>query len=150
MRRLASVAAVLLFAAGCTDPSPVPGELAAGTWGGDNAGVIVTATSTHVHVGCTFGNIPVRVEAGPDGRFGVAGTYVLRAFPVAVGPELPAVFSGRVIGRTLTLTVAVDDTTEGKLVNLGPVSVQLGRDPNLGPCPICRVPSGGSSMPAGR
>ncbi|MFP5356708.1 MAG: hypothetical protein ACLGIK_16475, partial [Gemmatimonadota bacterium] len=69
------------------------------------------------------------------------GQYVLRAYPVLVGPPLPARFSGVVRGNLLTLSVAVDDTVEKKLVALGPITVVLGRDPKLGPCPICVTPS---------
>ena len=75
-----------------------------------------------------------------DGRFTVDGSYMLRAYPVAVGPTVPAQFSGQVVGATLTLAVAVDDTVENQLVSLGPVTVTHGREPEMAPCPICRVP----------
>jgi len=120
------------------------GELALGTWGGVNAGVIVTDTLTHVHIGCTFGDIPVRVKPDASGRFTLDGTYVLRAYPVYVGPALPAQFSGVLDGTTLTIAVAVNDTTAGKIVSLGPVAVQYGKEPQLGPCPICTVPGSGT------
>lgn len=144
MRR-AGVAAALMAAAvfGCrADEAMVASgsQLAIGTWGGEGAGIIATDTVTHVHVGCTLGDIPGRVTLGADGRFTVNGTYVLRAFPVFVGPTLPAQFSGVVVGRTLTFAVAVNDTVEKRVVSLGPVTVQLGAEPKLGPCPICRVP----------
>lgn len=116
------------------------GQLALGTWGGDNAGVIATDSVTHVHVGCTFGDMPGRIDLDPNGRFTVDGSYVLRAYPVMVGPSLPAQFSGRVSGRTLTLAIAVNDTVEKKLVALGPIAVIYGRSPSMGPCPICLVP----------
>lgn len=115
-------------------------RLAIGTWGGDGAGIIATDTVTHVHVGCTLGDIPGRVTLDANGRFTANGTYVLRAFPVFIGPTLPAQFSGVVVGRTLTFAVAVNDTVEKRVVALGPVTVQLGAEPRLGPCPICRVP----------
>lgn len=146
MRTMMSVVAVVSTLAGCTDPSPAAGPLSVGTWGGDNAGVVVTETTTHVHIGCTVGDIPVRVAAGPDGQFSIEGEYVLRAYPIMVGPRLPAVFSGRVVGRSLTMVVVVNDTTEGKVVTLGPVSVVLGRNPEMGPCPICRVTEPGGTM----
>jgi hypothetical protein len=135
-------ATALLAAAACESGPvrPTTGPLALGTWGGQNAGVIVTDTVTHVHIGCTFGDIPGRIELDDNGHFEIAGTYVLQAYPIAVGPTLPAQFSGQVAGRILTLAVAVDDTTTGSLRTLGPVSVRLGRTPDLGPCPICRVP----------
>jgi hypothetical protein len=115
--------------------------LATGTWGGKNAGVIVTDTAlTHVHIGCTFGDIKGTIALDENGRFVVDGKYVLRAYPVYVGPELPAQFSGVVVGRQLTIAVAVNDTVEKKVVSLGPVTVTLGTDPQMGPCPICTVP----------
>lgn len=119
---------------------PAGSSLAIGTWGGDNAGVIVTDSATHVHVGCTFGDMPGLVHLDATGRFTVDGSYVLRAYPVQVGPSLPAQFSGRVVGRTLTLAIAVNDTVEKKVVALGPITVEYGRTPRMGPCPICRAP----------
>jgi hypothetical protein len=113
-------------------------SLALGTWGGENAGTIVGDTIVHVHIGCTFGDFRPPVALDQEGRFNVEGSYTLRAFPVAVGPSLPAVFSGVVNGNRLTISVAVNDTVEKKLVPLGPVTVVLGREPRLGPCPICR------------
>ena len=114
--------------------------LAAGTWGGTNAGVIVDDAIAHVHVGCTNGNFAMPVSVDAEGRFSVAGDYMLRAFPVPIGPTVPAQFTGKVDGRRLTLTVAVNDTVEKKLVTLGPVQVTLGVEPRMGPCPICRKP----------
>lgn len=131
-----------LVAAGCGDGTffPPGATLAIGTWGGDDAGVIVTEAGAHVHVGCTFGDIPGMVPLDTEGRFTVDGTYVLQAFPIVIGPTLPAQFSGQVENRTLTLAVAVSDTVENGVVALGPVRVVLGNEPRLGPCPICRVP----------
>jgi hypothetical protein len=120
--------------------SPAPTQLSLGTWGGDNAAAIVNDTIVHVHVGCTFGDIKGRVALDAAGRFNVSGTYVLRAYPVYVGPELPAQFSGVVEGNKLTIAVAVNDTTSGKVVALGPVTITLGADPKMGPCPICTTP----------
>jgi hypothetical protein len=91
-----------------------------------------------VHINCTFGNFRVPVTVDERGRFSVAGTYVLRAYPVVVGPELPAQFSGEIDGSRLTLTVAVNDTVEKKAVQLGPVVVFRGALPRLDHCPICR------------
>jgi hypothetical protein len=122
------------------DSPTFPGRerLEVGTWGADNAGVIVDDTLAHVHIGCTFGGFGAPVHLDGDGRFSVPGSYTLRAFPVAIGPSLPAQFAGLVEGNRLTLTVAVNDTVEKKLVILGPVAVTFGREPRMGPCPICR------------
>jgi hypothetical protein len=137
-----AIAAAGFLTADCSDGMLFPShdELALGTWGGDDAGVIATDSLTHVHVGCTFGDMPGRIHLDPNGRFTVDGSYVLRAYPIMVGPSLPAQFSGRVSGRTLTLAIAVNDSVEKKLVALGPVTVIYGRSPSMGPCPICVVP----------
>ena len=132
-----------LLAGSCSGSSLLPpsdGILAVGTWGGDNAGVVVTDSAVHVHVGCTFGDMPGNVQLDANGRFTVDGSYVLRAYPVQIGPSVPAQFSGRVAGGTLTLAIAVNDTVERKVVALGPITVVYGRDPEMGPCPICRAP----------
>lgn len=132
-----------LLVGSCSGSSLLPpsdGVLAAGTWGGDNSGVVVTDSAVHVHVGCTFGDMPGNVQLDATGRFTIDGSYVLRAYPVQIGPSLPAQFSGRVVGRTLTLAIAVNDTVEKKVVALGPITVVYGHDPEMGPCPICRAP----------
>ena len=67
------------------------------------------------------------------------GSYVLRAYPVMIGPSVPAQFSGRVVGRTVTLAIAVNDTVEGRVVALGPVTLEFEREPSMANCPICEV-----------
>ena len=145
--RLGVVICASSLLATCRSSTAVPSagtQLALGTWGGDNAGVIATDSVTHVHVGCTFGDMPGKIALDANGRFTVDGSYMLRAYPIAVGPTVPAQFSGHVEGATLTLAVAVNDTVAKKLVALGPISVVLGRTPSMGPCPICLVPRRGS------
>lgn len=134
----------MLLASSCTSTDSIVGsvgsKLAIGTWGGDNTGAIVTDTVAHIHIGCTFGDIPGRVALDADGRFTTNGSYMLRAYPVAIGPSVPAQFTGRVTGKTLTLSVIVNDTVQKATVPLGPVSMVLGVEPKMGPCRICRVP----------
>jgi hypothetical protein len=105
-----------------------------GTWGGDNAAAIVSDTM-HVHIGCTYGNALRPLLTG--GQFEIAGSYNITAYPVDRGVFHPAVFTGQVTGKVMTLTVALSDTS----VTLGPVEVTLGREPSMGPCPICRKPA---------
>lgn len=137
--------ALALFGWGCAGSgntaAPVPSTVALGTWGTSGAGVIVSDTLVHVHVGCTKGDFRRPETLDAEGRFNVAGTYLLRAYPVALGPTLPARFSGVIRGSTMTLSVAVNDTVEKALVALGPVTIVLGREPKLGICPICRLPA---------
>ena len=133
------VTTLLLTAASCPgDDSVSPdGTLLLGTWGGDNVGLIVEENVAHLHIGCTNGDFPAPLVVDDDGRFNVEGSYVLRAYPIQVGPSLPARFAGVITGTRMTLTVAVDDTVEKKLVVLGPVTATYKREPRLGPCPIC-------------
>ena len=137
---LALVVGAALVIAACSGQSVTASAhvLTPGTWGGENAGAIVDDTLVHVHIGCTLGNFPRPTVVDDQGRFSTDGSYTLRAYPIAVGPELPAVFTGVVTGNLLTLSVAVDDTVEKKLVPLGPVTVVLGREPRMQACPICR------------
>ena len=108
----------------------------AGTWGGDNAGLIVNLDDIHVHIGCTLGDAtgPIRTDA--NGRFEAIGTYNVDAYPVDRGILHPAKFSGDINGQTMTLTVTLTDITRV----LGPVTLIYGEEPKMGPCPICRVP----------
>ena len=141
--RSAVVLETILVAA-CSSPgtnlSPFTGELTLGTWGGSGAGLIVSDTSMHLHVGCTYGDVSGRIAFDATGAFDVSGSYMLHAYPITVGPSVPARFVGRLSGSTLTVTAIVNDTTQHTTVTRGPVSVTLGADPKLGPCPICRRP----------
>ena len=141
---------LLALSCSANDPGgpPADGLLAIGTWGGTEAGALVTDTLAHVHIGCTYGDIQGRVTLDADGRFTRAGTYLLRAYPVALGPNMPAQFTGQVRGRTLTITVTVSDTVENTTVVRGPVTVQLGTEPTMANCPICRTPGDRASARA--
>jgi hypothetical protein len=107
-----------------------------GTWGGNNAGLIATDTSAHVHIGCTLGDTKGRIIPDAEGRFSISGTYDVDAYPIERGIIHPAVFSGQIVGRTMTLTVTLTDTARV----LGPVTLVFGKEPQMGPCPICRHP----------
>jgi len=99
--------------------------------------MIVNDTSMHLHIGCTYGDVSGRVQLN-QGAFDVNGSYMLRAYPITVGPTVPARFTGTVLGKIATITVTVNDTVQHQTVVKGPVVVTLGQTPQLGPCPICR------------
>jgi hypothetical protein len=124
---------------GCPREGPVSpdGNLQVGSWGGDNVGLLLEPAVAHVHIGCTNGDFPAPLQVDDENRISVSGSYLLRAYPVAIGPTLPAQLAGVLRGRALTFTVSVNDTVDKKLVVLGPVTVSLGTDPRMGPCPIC-------------
>ena|SRR5688500_15767033 len=141
MPRIAASLLIVLVSACSSGDSIFPPDtdrLSVGTWGGINAGVIVSDTNAHVHVGCTNGTFSGPILLDEQGRFSATGSYILRAHPVVLGPPLPAQFSGVVDANRLHLTVMVNDTVANETVMLGPVTVFFGRDPQMGPCPICR------------
>jgi hypothetical protein len=141
-RQLAAIVAVAIVVACSSSRASVPsvdGVLPLGNWGGDSAGLIVSDTATHLHIACTFGDISGRIALSA-GQFDVAGSYMLRAYPIAIGPTLPARFVGRIDQSTITVTAIVNDTVQHQTVVRGPVTVKLGATPRLGPCPICRRP----------
>lgn len=132
-----ALSAVLVGVLACSAPGTPPSEIT-GLWGGDDAGLVVSdSDTTHVHIGCNSGNVPQRISPDPDGRFDVAGEFTTGAHPVGPGTVHPARFRGRVTGTRMTLEVVLLDTAEG----FGPVTLTLGREPVMGPCPICRPPA---------
>ena len=138
---LSLVAAVATLS--CASASPVvPADLRLplGTYGGDSGGMIVGDTALHLHIGCTFGDVSGRVPVDANGRFDVTGSYMLRAYPITVGPSVPARFTGTIDGDRVVVTATVDDTVEHRTVVKGPVSLRLGVEPRDLPCPICRRP----------
>src|SRR4051812_34901253 len=137
------VAAVTALSCASTSPV-VPGDLQIplGTYGGDSGGMIVGDTAMHLHIGCTFGDVSGRVPVDANGRFDVAGSYMLRAYPITIGPAVPARFTGTIDGDRIVVLATIDDTVEHRTVVHGPVSLRLGVEPKLGPCPICRRPGG--------
>ncbi|MES2178643.1 MAG: hypothetical protein V4550_12360 [Gemmatimonadota bacterium] len=145
-----ALAIVLALACSASDTSDAAftGELAEGTWGGDSGGLIVGDTALHLHVGCTFGDISGKLNADAQGNFSVAGSYVVRAYPIQVGPAVPAQFTGHASAKTVTITATINDTVAHQTLVRGPVTLSLGVEPRLGPCPICRDPFTGASRRA--
>jgi hypothetical protein len=121
----------------CTTGPEPPTDVVAGTWGGENAGLIATDSTVHVHIGCTLGDVSGRLRLDAEGYFEGMGLYNVDAYPIDRGILHPARYTGRVIGRTMLLTVTLTDTTRV----LGPVLLTYGQEPRMQVCPICRVPA---------
>jgi len=136
MRMMLAVVASAVLIGPCDPTGLKPPKDLAGMWGGENAALIADDSSAHIHIGCTYGDVHHRIIPDHDGRFDVPGEQNITAHPVDRGILHPARFVGRVIGTSLTLTVTLTDTT----VTLGPVQVFFGKEPQMGPCPICRKP----------
>src|SRR6266550_6715299 len=137
MTRISVLPSILALVA-CSAATSTPITDVVGTWGGDNAGMIVTGADVHVHIGCTLGDAVGPIHPDADGRFAATGTYSVDAYPVSRGIIHPAQFTGQITGQMMTLTVSLTDTARV----LGPVSLIYGKEPKMGPCPICRVPKG--------
>jgi len=139
-----ALAVVAIATMGCSSStSGVPvsdGVLPLGNWGGDSGAMIVSDTAMHLHIGCTFGDVSGRVAVSEGGGVDVDGSYSLHVYPIAFGPSVPAKFVGTFNGKTLTVTAIITDTTNGTTVTRGPVTVMLGANPRLLPCPVCRRP----------
>ena len=128
------VVLALLLAGACGASRVGLDTLPVGTWGGDDAGLIMRADGAHAHIGCTLGDVAGPIPLDPEGRFDAAGQWNVDAFPVDRGILHPARLSGRTDGRTLMLSVLLTDT--GQV--LGPVRLTFGREPRMQNCPICQ------------
>jgi hypothetical protein len=53
MTRITAILSIFAVLA-CSAATSTPITQVAGTWGGDNAGLIVSNTDVHVHIGCTL------------------------------------------------------------------------------------------------
>ncbi len=137
MNKVILAGLTLVLIRDCSVGGPRFQGLIKGTWGGENAGLIAFDTTAHVHIGCTAGDTKRAIVTDPQGRFDVPGMYNITLYPVARGPDHPARFAGSTDGQTMTLTVTLTDTA----VTLGPVQLELGKEPRMGPCPICRKPA---------
>jgi hypothetical protein len=135
MRIRHSLLLALAALAACNRFHGLPSALPLGTWGGADAGLIATEQATHVHLGCTRGDVAGRIPIAADGSFQVDGRHNVNAFPVDLGIFHPARYTGRMHGDDrLTIEVVLLDTGQ----RLGPAEVFLDREPQMRECPICR------------
>lgn len=85
------------------------GDVAAGMWGGERVRLVVRGDGAEVEFDCAHGRIDGRLRLDADGRFDAAGTFVAEhGGPVREGAReegQPARYSGRVRGKTMTLSV---------------------------------------------
>jgi hypothetical protein len=121
--------------------------LETGEWGGRHISLTVTEKGAAIEYDCGHGTIDARVELGSDGRFDVHGTHedetggppseisAVDEGGKAISPDTsaknrrPARYTGRVEGRTLTLTVtrADDGSAFGKFVLTKGASARLNK-----------------------
>src|SRR6478672_8053994 len=98
------LAAAVVLAAACGASRIEPGTLAVGTWGGEEAGLLVRADGAHAHIGCTYGDIAGPIPFDADGFFDVAAQWNVTAFPIDRGVFHDSRMSGRLRGDRLTFS----------------------------------------------
>jgi hypothetical protein len=93
-------------------------RVAVGSWGGQNALLEISEGGAHIGFSCARGTIEGPVTVDADGRFSAKGTFTAEG----MGPRneddppksRPAVYSGVVQDKKMTLTVTLpDDKNEG-------------------------------------
>jgi hypothetical protein len=126
--RIIALTALIAALAACAKDSPLsPGAyLAFGTWGGDRTQVVTSNSATNISLACSFGEFPGNIALDADGRFMVSGSWNLSVGPILLNGDMPAQLNGAVNGNTLTIAIAVNDTTHKTVVLLGPQVVLLG------------------------
>jgi hypothetical protein len=75
MRREAGLFLLLLLAGGCGTSRIDLDAVPPGTWGGEDAGLIVSTEGAHAHIGCTLGDVSGSIPVDAQGRFDVAGQW---------------------------------------------------------------------------
>ncbi len=132
MRRsllVVTVVAVLAALAAC---SSATAPQAAGSWGGRQASLTLTAAGGTVSYQCGAGHIDPGWTLDSAGRFSGTGVHYFGGGPVpAPGPTPhPAVYAGVVSGDVFDLTVTVTDLK----VTLGPFRMVRGGPPVIQLC----------------
>jgi hypothetical protein len=119
----------------CASAAAERGRLAAGTWGGPHIRLDVADDATAaVEFDCAHGTITEPIVPDGTGAFQAAGRYVReRPGPVRkedTGEGVPAVYAGKVDGKSLTLTI----TLTGFDQELGPFELIQGKTTRLTKC----------------
>ena len=134
---LATLARADVVAPASPVPSPSPRQpVAPGEWGGKHAKLQITPEETRVELECVRGLIPGPLEVDKKtGRLDSSGSVIRHGAGPApetdAGVGEPARFSGKLIGKTLTITV----TLVGPAQEVGTFRLTQGRPGRLGKCP---------------
>jgi hypothetical protein len=108
-------------------PAPSAGrgldQLPPGAWGGEHVALTSTADGVQLQIDCDRGAIPQPLALDATGAFDAPGSYTW--CPAACYLDLPARYTGRLDGTTLTLQVAWTDPN-GQAKTGGPFQVTLG------------------------
>lgn len=130
MRSLALLVGVPLAVAACSDHPVVPDGPLSGAWGGSGVSLMALPDGSRVELDCAHGNGELLVIRG--GRFEADAEWFREGGPVPEEPvdPVPAVFSGSVSGKRMTLSIRLEDRADP----LGPFALEEGREPVLRKC----------------
>ena len=104
-----------------------------GMWGGDHIRMQVTEDGARIEYDCAHSSIDHKLTTDDAGRFRAKGTYVReRGGPEREDGEkgVPAQYSGRTDGKTMTLTITLSGTGE----KLGPFTLTYGKKVRVVKC----------------
>lgn len=99
---------LLLLTVACAAPSTPDLR---GAWGGNHISLTITDAASSVEFDCAGGAIPGAFTVDASGRFSMDGTYtpgVGGPEPIEPFPVLDAIYSGRVMGQRMALTVDLE------------------------------------------
>lgn len=108
LTRIFAMAQSCLLIACAETPTQPRDTTLLGRWTGDGACLSVAVEGCDLVVGCGHGQFPSPVVHA-DGSLEINGTYRIEVGPISISPAPPAMFSGVLKGRTLTLIVTPSD-----------------------------------------
>lgn len=112
--RISVIALALVGAIAAACATRFPDRVPNGQWGGPHAGMVVSDTGAAIEYDCGAGRISGALMLDAHGNFDLPGLYIREGpGPVPANdslvPKLPARYTGRTDGHTMTLTMTVLD-----------------------------------------
>ncbi len=104
------------------------------SWGGEHVRADVEAESVNFEFDCARGASDEPLAPGVDGRFDLKGFFITERGAQALAEQQenrrPARYSGRIKGKTMTLSVTLTESGE----NIGTFTLTRGQDARLTKC----------------
>ena len=127
-----ALVALLCSVSACTDP-PTASDIQ-GMWGGEHISLTITPTGATLEYDCAYGAIDEPLVPQRNRSFDLTGTHVLEhGGPIRQDEEPdihPARYTGRIDGRSMTLTVTLTDSD----LTIGTFQLVKGASPRLFKC----------------